>query len=129
MTQQKKKDGKNQNVTISLTKQDLPLETLKQLIEENLLMDEIPFEILVDQYPSLLKEWYPGYPGAPRMMTTEDPICLLGYIKNGTVSFKEMPEIGNVPLDIDINASLEGEHNVWVKKEKDSWIMHVAVDV
>jgi len=128
MSKPKKNSVKSQHVQIPLTKQDLPIEVLKQLIEQNLINDELPFELLAEQYPSLLEEWYPGYPGMPRMMTTDDPICVLGSIKNGTVSFKEMPELGDISLGGDVDPPLEGDHKVWLQSKNGSWVIYVVSD-
>ena len=128
MAMQKRKTEKTGIATASFAEQDLPLETLVQLIGDGLISDEIPFELLADQYPSLLEDWYPGYPGAPRMMTPEDPMCLVGRIENGTISFKGMPGLKNIPFASDINPKLEGEHKVWLRREKDSWFIHVTIN-
>ncbi|MGD0665575.1 MAG: hypothetical protein ABSA17_07630 [Rhabdochlamydiaceae bacterium] len=116
------------NVMVPLREENLPLETLKQLLEDDLIQEEIPFEVLANQYPSLLDNWYPGYPVMLRMMTPEDPMCLVGYIKDGSVSFKEMPELGSLSLDMGSNPLAEGEYKVWLKMDKDSWFIHVVVD-
>ena len=120
--------NKTTEISVPLTNEDFPLETLAQLIEEDLIDEEIPFEVLADQYPSLLDDWYPGYPAMPRMMTPEDPMCLAGYIKNGTVSFKDAPELGAIALKAGKNPPPDGEYQVWVRMDNDSWIIHVMVD-
>ena len=120
--------NKASRITVPLRDEDLPLETLKQLIEANLIKEEIPFEVLANQYPSLLDDWYPGYPTMLRMVTPEDPMCLVGYIKNGTVSFKDMPEIGAIALNAGIDPPSDGEYQIWLRMDKESWFIHVVID-
>ncbi len=127
MGKQKRNHADSCEVTVPCTEQDLPLEMLRQLIEDNLICEEIPFDLLADQYPSLLEEWYPGYPAAPRAMTEEDPMRLMGNIKNGVVSFKELPDLGSFPLG-DVDSSLEGERQVWLRQEKGAWTVHIVMD-
>ncbi len=120
--------NKTSEISVPFTNENLPLETLTQLIEENLIDEEIPFEVLADQYPSLLDDWYPGYPVMPRKMTPEDPMCLAGYIKNGTVSFKDAPELGTIALKAGANSPPDGEYQVWLRMDNDSWLIHVVME-
>lgn len=124
----KEKKIKQVQVSVPLTNEHLPLETLEQLIEDNLISDELPFELLAKQYPSLLDKWYPGYPGYPREMTPDDPFPMRGYIKNGTISFKGIPGLEIVPFGEGGAELEEGEYKVWLKKESDSWSIHVVAD-
>ena len=129
MTKRKKNPSIQDEITIPLTAQDLPLEELKQLIDSNLITDELPFELLATHYPSLLSEWYPGYPDAPRPMTKKDPMRCRGYIKNGTVTFRDIPGLKDSPIPLGENIALEGEHDVWLTRDdNDAWFVHVIVD-
>jgi len=123
----KKKQAKNhRELGISMPTQDLPLEAIKQLIDQGLFKEEIPFERLAAHYPSLLKEWYPGYPGSPRMMTQQDPFKVRGVINNGKLTLKDLPGLKDIPMEK--NVGLEGEYDVWLKKDiKDSWVVYAVV--
>lgn len=124
MTKQKKY---KEYLEVPMTSEDLPLEALTQMIEDNLIQDELPFKLLATQYPSLLEKWYPGYPGMVREMTPEDPICTTGYIENGTVTFKDLPELGKVELKGDV--PLKGEYQIWLQARDNSWFIHVVAEV
>lgn len=126
----KEKKVKQVQVSVPLTNEHLPLETLKQLIEDDLISDELPFDLLAEQYPSLLGEWYPGYPGHPRKMTLDDPFPVRGYIKNGTITFKGIPGLETIPFGEEGTELEEGEYEVWLKEHSDSsWLIHVVADV
>jgi hypothetical protein len=120
--------NKTTEISVPFTNEDFPLETLSQLIEAGLIKVEIPFEVLADQYPSLLEDWYPGYPAMLRKMTPEDPMRLAGYITNGTVSFKDIPEMGTIALKAGANSPPDGEYQVWVTMDKGSWVIHVVME-
>jgi hypothetical protein len=121
----KRKSRSTNKYEAEVSIEDISLEAFKQLIASGMIRDEIPFELLSTHYPSLLDNWYPGYPGVPRKMTADDPLCLDGYIKNGMVTFKDF---GSGPIPIDADSSLEGEHKVWLQKDEDSFLIHVVVD-
>ncbi len=44
------------------------LEALLALIDNGLVKDEIPFDLIASEYPELLEKWYPGFPGVPRAL-------------------------------------------------------------
>lgn len=115
------------HMKVPMTCKDVPLEALKQMIEDNLIQNELPFELLATHYPSLLDQWYPGYPGMLRKMTSEDPMCLTGYIENGMVTFKDIPDLGKISLGEDV--PLKGEYKVWLQAKGKSWFIHVVADV
>jgi hypothetical protein len=102
---------------------------MNQKIQEPLIPEEIPFELLAISYPSLLDEWYPGYPGRPREMTVNDPICTLGFIKNGKKTFKDFPELEDVPFSDEKGVCLEGEYKIWLKSEGDSWFIYTVTTI
>jgi hypothetical protein len=112
---------------VPMTSEDLPLEALEQMIQDGLIQDELPFELLASQYPTLLDKWYPGYPGMMRQMTPEDPMCLTGYIENGTVTFKDWPDLGRISLGKD--SHLKGEYKVWLRAKGKSWFIYVVAEV
>ncbi len=125
----KKKSTIQDEITIPITPQDLPIEELKKLIDSNCIQEELPFELLAIHYPSLLEEWYPGYPAVPRMMTQEDPICCQGVIEKGMLAIKDIPGLENSSVPIEGNPPLEGEYEVWLKKSEDgAWFIHVVVE-
>lgn len=123
----KEPNKRTATVSTPLTNEAFPLEVLKHLIEKGMIQDEIPFKILATEYPSLLEDWYPGFPGMPRMMTPEDPMCVVGHIENGMISFKDMG-IDNIPMETNNHPQLNGEHKVWLIRENDSWFVHVVVN-
>ena len=90
----------------------LALETLEALIDAGY-VDELPFELLAEEYPSLLKDWYPGYPGEPRMMTEKDPIAVRGVAKDGIVTLLDVPGLADERFPID--GLPDGEHQVWIQ--------------
>lgn len=102
------------------TEKNLPLEELRQLIDEEMIDEEIPFDILADEYPSLLKDWYPGYPGTPREMTDEDPYCMVGELKDGVITFVEQPDL-KIPFEPEGDTPEEGEYMVWIRSVNDMW--------
>lgn len=125
-----KKNKKKEEIMIPLTSTDLHVDKLKELIDNNVINEEIPFELIAKEYPSLLEEWYPGYPLEPRMMTPDDPIPALGYIKNGTITFKDMLGLENkqIPIGDKESLKLEGEYKVWLKNEGKNWEITVVAN-
>ncbi len=117
---------RQQRITCKLTNEHLPLRILKELIDRNMIQDEIPFELLAVEYPSLLEEWYPGYPGFPREMNEGDPICAMGHLKNGTVTL-DIAGLVNSPIPCEGAIDLEGKYKMWLKKEGDSWSIYIAM--
>ena len=115
-------------VKIPFTSEELPLENLKQFIDQGIIKNEIPFDLLFDQYPSLVDEWYPGYPGEPRKMTKEDPHLALGFIQDGYITFKDIPGLENSPVLLGEDCDLEGEYNVWVQCIDDEYVFKVLVE-
>lgn len=131
MKKNKKLDENEDTITVPLSSDTLPLESLKDLINNNLITEELPFDLIAKEYPSLLSDWYPGFPNEPRLMNPEDPIPTIGYIKNGTVTFKEMPGLENEQISLGDceNNELEGEYTIWLKKESDgNWNIIVQAE-
>lgn len=115
---------------LSLPIEEISLEVLRGFIDQNLIKNEIPFELVASKYPSLLSEWYPGYPGMPRKMNENDPLLCRGYIKNGQVTFINMfgPPLG--PIDLDKDAELEeGEYQIWLKYANGQYSILVVSEI
>ncbi|MFZ4099600.1 MAG: hypothetical protein ACOYKZ_04650 [Chlamydiia bacterium] len=90
-------------------------------------MDELPFELLAEEYPSLLKDWYPGYPGEPRMMTEKDPIAVRGVAKDGIVTLLDVPGLADERFPMEGLA--DGEHGVWIQLgERGTIKLHIVAD-
>ncbi len=121
------KECKNMS-EIEIPLSDLPLEEFKKLISSGVIEEEIPFELLCDLYPTLLKEWYPGYPGAPRERTQEDPMCLVGDIRNGKVVFNGFSMLANFSIPLEGDVPFEGEHEVWLRRDGDAWIINIVAE-
>ncbi len=118
--------NKLKKIEIPLTNKELSLDSLIQLIENNMIEDELPFDLLFEQYPSLLSRWYPGYPLEPRMMTDKDPIRCRGNIKNKMLT---IPEFNNSEFPLDENCKLEGKYDVWlVKNDNNEFFVHIVED-
>lgn len=99
----------------------MPLETLVELIDNGFIQDELPFDLLAKEYPSLLNEWYPGYPGAPRYMTEEDPMLVDARVEGSFLVILDMPDLGKIPLHSDAKKLGNGECKAWIKRDGDSW--------
>jgi hypothetical protein len=123
MVKRTRNSKKKKEHIVSVDVQDFPLEALQQFIDDNTIKGELPFELLATHYPSLLSEWYPGYPGAPRMQTEEDPIPCRAYIKNGMITILDAPGLENIPLE---DCTEEGEYDVWLQLEDDSVVVHIV---
>lgn len=124
--------GKNskmqREIEISLNAKDFPLETLKELIDQNVFDEELPFELLVEEYPSLLSDWYPGYPGVPRKMTPEDPISCRGTVKGDQVSLNLLGQ-GDLSFPLEGRGIQDGQYDVWLqKKGENDWFLHIVQD-
>jgi hypothetical protein len=124
----KRKKPKNQSSSrITLPIEAISLEVLQGMVEQNLVKNEIPFEVLADHYPSLLSGWYPGYPSTPRRMDKNDPIPCRGYIKCDQVTLSSAfgPPMG--PIDFAKGADLEeGEYEIWLKCDDDQYFIFIA---
>lgn len=99
----------------------MPLETLVELIDNGYIQDELPFDFLAKEYPSLLNEWYPGYPGIPRYMTEDDPMFVEARVEGAFLVIPEMPDLDKIALPSDAEKFGEGECKAWIKREGDSW--------
>ena len=86
-------------------------------------LDELPFEFLSKEYPSLLNEWYPGYPGVPRYMTEEDPMLVDGRVEDTFLVIPDMPNLDKIPLPPDVKEFGDGECKAWIRKDSDSWVV------
>ena len=110
-------------VTLPLTSQEIPLEALVALIESGQIQDEIPFELIAEEYPDLLDDWYPGYPGFPREMTEGDPFCARGIVEGAFLILYDIPGIDKIPISPLAEEEFGiGECKVWLKKDGDSWV-------
>jgi len=102
---------KKQQTSKSFNK--IPLETLVECIESGAIKEEIPFDALVEHYPTLLDDWYPGFPCKPRKMTEQDPIRCQGRVSKQLVTLELEEEVS-----IEINENWpEGRHNFFLKKD------------
>jgi hypothetical protein len=111
-----------EKVEIALTKEEMPLETLLTLIDNGLVGDEIPFDIIANEYPELLEKWYPGFPGVPRSMNEDDPFCVDGIVKGEFVFIKGIPGIDKLHVPGIIDKEFEmGKCKVWLKMEDGEW--------
>ena len=105
---------------------EVSLEEFKQLINDGEIKEEIPFELLIDQYPSLVVDWYPGYPGVPRKMTKKDPIRHKGWVKDGVLTLKGSFGLKGPSISLRDDDSLDGEREVWLVQEDDGAVtVHV----
>lgn len=110
-------------ITLPLTSQEIPLESLVALIESGQIQDEIPFELLAEEYPDLLDDWYPGYPGAPRKAVEGDPFCVEGRVEEACLILYDIPGIDKIPISPMAKQEFGiGECRVWLKKDGDSWV-------
>ncbi len=99
------------------------LELLEEFIENGLVQDEIPFELIAKEYPKLLDDWYPGYPGYPRMATKDDPFCVDGKIEGEFLILYDIPGIDKLPISLDVEKEFgAGDCRVWLKKDGASWV-------
>lgn len=110
-----------EQVEIALTKEEMPLETLINLIDSGLVKDEISFDLIAKEYPELLEKWYPGFPGIPRLMNEDDPFCVNGIVKGEFVVIKEIPDIGKLHVPGVEKEFGTGKCKVWLKKEDGEW--------
>lgn len=75
----------NRKTTLTVPIEKLTLEALVELIESGAIQEEMPFELIAEQFPELLVEWYPGFPGSPREITDQDIIPCPGEVRNGYI--------------------------------------------
>lgn len=109
-------------VEIALTKKEMPLETLLALIDNGVIKDEIPFDLIVNEYPELLEKWYPGFPTIPRAMNEGDPFCVDGIVKGEFVIIKDIPSIDKLHVPGIVEKEFgTGKCKVWLKKEDGKW--------
>jgi hypothetical protein len=111
-----------EQVEIALTKESMPLETFLALIDDGLIKEEIPFNLIANEYPELLEEWYPGFPGAPRAANGDDPFCVDGIVEGEFVIVQDIPGIDrlHVPGIVEGEFGI-GKCKVWLKKEDGEW--------
>ncbi len=111
-----------EQVEINLTKEEIPLETLLALIDNRFIKDEIPFDVIANEYPELLEKWYSGFPGVPRTINEDDPFCVDGNVKGEFVIIKDMPDLGKLHVPGIVERGFKtGECKVWLKKESGEW--------
>lgn len=111
-------------VEIALAKEEMPLETLLALIDNGLIKDEIPFDLIVNEYPELLEKWYPGFPGYPRAMNEDDPFCVDGIVKDEFVIIQDIPGIDRLPVPGILESEFRtGKCKVWLHNEGGEWII------
>lgn len=110
-----------EQVEIALTKEEMPLETLLALIDNGVIKDEIPFDLIANEYPELLEKWYPGFPGVPRAMNDDDPFCVNGIVKGEFVTIKDIPGIDKLHVPGIVEREFGGKCKVWLKKEGGEW--------
>lgn len=100
----------------------MPLETLLALIDNGLIKDEIPFDIIVSEYPELLEKWYPGFPGMPRLMNENDPVCVDGIVEGDFVIIQDIPGLGKLHVPGIVEEGFgKGKRKVWLQQEDDEW--------
>jgi hypothetical protein len=120
-----KRKAKSQRVEISLSLEQVPLEAFVQLIEQGIIQEEIPFDLLAKHYPELLDEWYPGYPGSARLQTAEDPFPCRGEFRNGLLTLDLGKESLSMPLQEPHPP--EGRYELLIKKDDHGeWIAYVT---
>ncbi len=113
-----------EQIEIALNKKDIPLETLLNMIDNGLIENEIPFDLLAKEYPELLERWYPGFPGFPREMNEGDPFCVDGVIKGEFVIIQDLPDIGKLHVPgVKESEFKMGKCKVWLKKEGNEWVI------
>ncbi|OGN64579.1 MAG: hypothetical protein A3E80_04420 [Chlamydiae bacterium RIFCSPHIGHO2_12_FULL_49_9] len=53
-------------------------------------------------------------------------IKVRGVINNGKLTLKDLPGLKDIPMEEDVG--LEGEYDVWLKKDvNDSWVVYAVV--
>ena len=107
----------------------LSLEDLQAFIDQEIVKNEIPFEVLASHYPSLLSDWYPGYPGRPRRMNKNDPISCRGYIKDGRVTLDGIFGADLGPMDFEKSFDVkEGEYLIWIHYKNNQFSMTITCE-
>lgn len=110
--------------------EELSLEALRGFIDQNLIKNEIPFELIAIRYPSLLSEWYPGYPCRPRRMNKNDPVPCSGYIKNGQVTLSNIFGSPLGPIELDKAQNLkEGEYQIWLQCRSGQYSIFIVDEI
>jgi hypothetical protein len=109
---------------IALNKEEMPLEVLVTMIDNGLIEEEIPFDLITNEYPELLEKWYPGFPGIPRLMNEDDPFCVDGIKDGEFVIIQGVPGIDRIHVPGLVESEFEmGKCKVWLRKEADEWII------
>lgn len=123
------KRKKHTKTKMTMPIEEVSLEALQAFIDQDLVKDEIPFEVLANHYPSLLSDWYPGYPGRPRPMNNNDPIPCHGYIKDGRVTLNDIfgADLGPIDLEMGIDVK-EGEYLIWIHCKNNQFSMTIACE-
>ena len=120
-------NDRNFQSSCPLTNESLPLEVLVELIDNEQVEGEIPFDLIVKEYPSLLDEWYPGYPGEPREMTEDDPVPVTGRVEGEFLVVDAIPGLGKIPIPPPVPESLHGQECcLWMKRDGDSIMVTLA---
>lgn len=110
-------------VIFPLTSKEIPLALLVALIENGQIQDEIPFDLIAEEYPDLLNDWYPGYPGFPREMMEGDPVYAEGRVEGEFLILYDISGIDKMPISPLVKEEFGiGECKVWLKKDGDSWM-------
>lgn len=121
----KKKVKAEMNVSL----EEVSLEEMQAFIDQGLVKSEIPFEVLANQYPPLLSDWYQGYPGTPRRMNENDPIPCQGYIKDGQVTLNDVFGSSLGPIDLEKGSDIkEGEYLIWIHYKNKQFSMTIVCD-
>ncbi len=121
-----KRKKKVHDVQVDLRPDEVPLEVLVELIEAGGIQEEIPFDFLAEHYSELLDEWYPGFPGAPRKMSKEDPVRCRGRVHNGFLELIDIPGAEKIALGGELYLS-EKEHDLFLKQDGDGgWFIYLA---
>jgi len=111
-------------IKIALNKEEMPLEALVAMIDKGLIKNEIPFDFISNEYPELLEKWYPGFPGIPRHMNEDDPICVDGIQEGEFVIIQGVPGFDRIHVPEFAESKPElGKCKVWLRKEADEWII------
>ncbi len=106
--------------------EDISLEQFKEIIDSGLIEEDIPFDLLVNHYPDLLSEWYPGYPNAPRYTREGDPICCRGHVKDGKVFLNNFTDTENHTISLIELSIPDGEYDLWFHKNSNGeFFVHI----
>jgi hypothetical protein len=114
---------KKTRIEVNIPLEEMPLDSLVELIESGAIQEEIPFDAIAEHYPVLLDVWYPGFPGDPREMTEQDPIRCRGQVRNKLITLELLEvsfEVENWP---------DGTYDFFLREaDNGHWIILFAIE-